>query len=123
MVKEQNTVDVTTNGGGESSTTGNTLVYDLPSNPTSTAVFGKVTKLIIDNATGSNGRILLGDLGVATTTMPAVAMRAIEMGANETFFANEEDLGNMWINAGIVAQASNGVTSNGYKITAEVEVF
>ena len=123
MAREQNTVDIVANGGGEGSNVGNTLIYSLPTAPTSSLMCGKICKITIDNGTGVNGRILMMDSILIATVMPAVAPRAFEIGANETVFLNEDDLGELFINAGIVMQASNGATALGYKATTEVEDF
>jgi len=121
MVLEVNTADITANGGGENSSTGNTLVYDLPDSSRYT-VTGIVKKIVIDNATGAAGRVLLTDSDDTSTNMPAVAELAFEVDANETLILTESDLPHWEITSGIVAQASNGATSPGYKIRVEVDV-
>jgi len=123
MVRERNTVDITADGGGEGSATGNTLIYDLPTNPTSSELKGKVCKIIIANRTGVAGNILMHDSDTIGDAMSAVAPLDIYLTATETVFLNEDDIGEWFIKSGIVAQASNGATSNGYKISVEVEVF
>jgi hypothetical protein len=122
-MREQNTADITANGGGEGSATGNTLIYDLPTNPTNSELKGKVVKIIIANRSGADGDILLFDEDSTGTAAPAVCPMNVRIGVNETVFLNEEDIGEWYIKEGVMAQASNGATGTGYKVTAEVEVF
>ena len=123
MVRERNTADITANGGGEGSSTNNALLYSLPTNPTGRELKGKVCKIIIANRTGADGDILFDDSITIGTALSAVCPLNVRIGSNETVFLNEEDLGEWYITAGLVAQASNGATGAGYKVTAEVEVF
>ena len=123
MVRERNSNDITANGGGEGSATGNTLIYDMPTNPTNSELKGKVVKVIVANRSGADGDILIADSDTIATVLPAVCPLNIRIGANETVFLNEEDIGEFYITSGITAQASNGATGTGYKVTVEVEVF
>ena len=122
MAHDYNVADITADGGGEGSTTGNTLIYKMPS--TKSNGVAKLKRLIIDNATGANGRLLFDfDSDDTSTAMGSVADLAVEVGANETVFLTENDFGEIYITSGVVAQASNGATSNGYKVRIEVDVL
>ena len=122
MAYDYNTADITGAGGGESSATNNTLIYQVPSSPTSVSCVLK--KLIIDNATGVNARFLF-DLTSATiaTAMGAIADIAVEVGAYQTVILTEEDFGCKYVTLGIVGQCDVGGTGSGAKVTAEVDVL
>jgi hypothetical protein len=122
-MRERNTANITADGGGEGSATGNTLIYDLPTNPTNSELKGKVVKIIIANRTGADGDILIADSDTITDALPAVCPLNIRIGANETVFLDEDDLGEFFIKSGLVAQASNGAVGAGYKISVEICVF
>lgn len=121
MVRERNVADSTTNGGGESSSTGNTL---LAQDPSTSNMVGLLKNLVVDNASGANGRILI-DLDSETigTALGAVADMSFEVGAAETVFLTDADFGEVWMTDGAVAQASNAATSLGYKFMTTVEWF
>lgn len=124
MAFDKNTADITANGGGEASATGNTLIYDLPSNPSNSTLYAKVKKMVIDNGSGANSRMLFADDDTIGNNMPTVAPLAVEVSANGTTFLTEADLADLhYITTGIIGQASNGATSLGHKVSVEVDVF
>lgn len=123
MAYDYNVSDTATNGGGEGSTTGNTLGYQLPSNPTNVIV--KIKRITIDNNSLDPIRFL-ADLDSATigTAMGAVADMASNVGHSETVILEDgRDFNNRYAITGIVYQAvAASAGTPDVKVTIEVDV-
>jgi len=117
MVRQRITKDITADGGGEGSATGNVLVWYAPDK-----YYGVLKKIAATNRTGADGNLLLDDQDLASDLMAAIAPVHINVKANNTVTWDEEDIGNLVLHDGIIVQASNGAIGTGWKVTVEIEV-
>lgn len=119
MVLDGNSADTATNGGGESSSTGNTLVYQLPSR---TGVHGYVRKLVFINRCGIATEFLVFDENATGTSAPAVAPLIVPVAAGQMVVLSEKDFGEWKIFEGVMYQCLDAATGSGGKMRAEVDV-
>lgn len=119
MVRESNSADSATNGGGEGSAVGNTLAYKLPS---LARVHGYLKKLVLMNRTGVATEFLVSDEDATGTAAAAVVPLIIPVAAGQTVVLTDKDFGEFKIYEGIMYQCLHAATGNGAKVRAEVDV-